>query len=478
MTQLPADSLRTDASLRYRLYVMMFLQYFVQGSYLPVITEYVRSGLQFTPTQMGMFSAAIAVGPLVVPFFIGQLVDRHVATEKVLAFCHLAGGLIMLVLYWLTSYWPIVVLGAMYSTLYVPSMMLTNSLTFHHLKDREREFPLIRLWGTIGFIVPAWWTEMVFLRGLEGPQLDRARGIVLAFAGISGLVMGLYCFTLPHTPPSKSDKHDLAPGKVLALLRSRNVLVLVLISLLVAMAHKYFFVWNSPYLKNVLRQVGIESAIEGRLSSLGQVAEVLVLLVLGLMLKSWGFKRTMLLGILAYMLRCLLFAYAITIEGGQATFASDGWWFDVSANGPAQMIFALVIFGEALHGFCFACFFAAAYMYVDRVCPPDVRGSMQMFYGTFVFGAGMFLGGFLSGAFGELFETSPDAITMRDRVGINGTAGLVPFTRTVGETTQQLVADWPGIWLTGALISGIALIGFALLFQRDFKVDVATPADT
>ncbi len=101
---------RTSRGLKYRLYVMMFLQYFVQGSYLPVITEYVRSGLQFTPTEMGVFSAAIAVGPLVAPLFFGQLVDRHLATENVLGVCHLAGGVIMLVLYKLTNYWPIVVL--------------------------------------------------------------------------------------------------------------------------------------------------------------------------------------------------------------------------------------------------------------------------------------------------------------------------------------------------------------------------------
>ncbi len=346
-------------------------------------------------------------------------------------------------------------------------MMLTNSLAFHHLEDREREFPLVRLWGTIGFILPAWWTEMVFLNGLQGAELDQARGIVLAFAGLGGLVMGFYSFTLPHTPPSRSEKKDLRLRKVLGLLRQRSFLVLVLISLLVAIAHKHFFVWNSPFLKNVLRQVGIESAIEGRIASIGQVAEVLVMLVLGLALKRFGFKRTMLVGILAYLLRCLVFAYAITIEGGQADFAMEGWHVQFSANAPARLVFALILVGEALHGFCFACFLAAAYMFVDRVSSPDVRGSMQTFYGTLIIGAGFFLGGFVSGAIGELFETSTDVMTLRHRIGIATEAGLIPFTRMIDGRETTLVADWPGIWLAGALISITALVGFALLFPRD-----------
>jgi nucleoside transporter len=457
---------RTPTGLRYRLCVMMFLQYFVQGSYLPVITEYLRSGLDFTPGQIGTFSAAIAVGPLVAPFFFGQLVDRHLATEKVLAVCHLCGGAIMLALYSIEAYVPIVVLGVLYSTLYVPSMMLTNSLSFHHLADREREFPLIRLWGTIGFVVPAWWVEMVFLRGLEGPQLDKARGIVLAFAGFGGLVMGLYCLTLPHTPPSKSDKKDLAPGKVLRLLRHRNFAVLVGVSLIVAIVHKHYFVWAAPFLRTVLDSVGIAAAIEGRIMSLGQIAEVVVFALLGLLLKRLGFKRVMVLGAFAYLLRCVLFAWAITIPGGEATFAAQSWAMSFTANGPAKLIFTLLVVGQMLHGLCFGCFLAAAYIYVDKVAPPDVRGSMQTFYGTFIVGAGLFLGGFVSGWLGGIFETAPGEGTIRSALGITTTTGLVEFTRMRAGQEVTVIADWPGIWLSGGAIALVALVLFAILFPR------------
>lgn len=461
---MPQLAERTAFPLKLRLYVMMFLQYFVQGAYLPVITEYLRSGLNFTPTEMGDFSAAIAIGPLIAPFFIGQIVDRHLATQYVLAFCHLVGGLIMFALFRIEElcaasgkllsadvgiYWPIIVLGAVYSALYIPSMMLTNSLTFHHLKDRDREFPLIRLWGTIGFVVPAWLVEMYFLSGLKGDELDKARGVVLAVSGVSGLVMAGYSCTLPDTPPAPGDRKDIAPGKVLGLMRFRNFLVLVLVSFVVAIAHKYFFVWNSPYLKSILRLGGVEGAWEQRIASIGQIFEVVVMAFLGFSVKRYGFKATMLAGAAAYVVRCLIFAAAVSLDA------------------PFAVMMTLIGIGQALHGFCFGCFLAAAYMYVDRVAPADVRGSMQNFYGAFVVGVGLVAGGIIGGWIGELFETLPGAETFRDTLGVETAAGLLPFERTIDGVDTELIADWPGIWLAGAVIAAIGLIGLWLFFPKE-----------
>ncbi len=133
---------------------------------------------------------------------------------------------------------------------------------------------------------------------------------------------------------------------------------------------------------------------------------------------------------------------------------------------------SLVFVGEALHGFCFGCFLAAAYMFVDRVSPTDVRGSMQTFYGTFIIGAGMVLGGFVGGSIGSLFETAAGTETFRQRCGIESTAGMIEFERELADGTSQfLVADWPGIWLTGALMAAIALAGFILLFPKQNPPD-------
>jgi nucleoside transporter len=455
----PASSpARTATPLRVRLSVMMFLQYFVQGAFLPVISIYLQDALGFNAKQLGTFGAALAIGPLVSPFIIGQLVDRHISTERVLAFCHLTGGMLMLVLYFQSSYTVVLVLGTLFSTLYAPSMMLTNSLAFHHLLDRDRDFPVTRLWGTIGFIVPAWLVEPLFLSGLEDDKLNSARGIVLVFAGISGLIMGLYSLTLPHTPPHRDNKQEIAPGKVLGMFRLRNFLVLVLISFVVALVHKFYFVWNGPYLTVILER-GNVTGWEQRISSIGQVFEIVVMAMLGFSIRSFGFKWTMTVGTIAYLVRCLIFAGAISVE---AAF-------------PAVM--TAICFGQALHGFCFGCFLAAAFMYVDRVAPVDVRGTMQNFYGTFVLGVGFLVGGLLSGEVGDRFTTELDKPTVRSTLGIESQAGVVDMTQKKDGRKTEMRRDWTGLWLGGAVLATVALVGFVLLFPSDRTGNEESAAD-
>lgn len=439
----------TETSLKRKLCLMMFLQYFVQGCYLPIITLYLFDALGFSALQVGVFGAALAVGPLMAPFVFGQIVDRHYATERVLSFCHFSGGVIMLALFFQTHYWPVVILGVLYSILYVPTMMLTNSLSFQHLKDSDREFPLIRLWGTIGFVVPAWVAEGIFLRNLEGETLNTGRGIVLAMAGVIGLLMAAYCLILPHTPPVKSDKKDLAPGKVLKMLKYRHFLILVVVTFIIAIAHKFYFQWNSPFISVILKEGGVTGAWEQRISSIGQVFEVIVMAVLGFGIKKYGFKTVMLVGLLSYLVRSLIFAYASTI----------GDVFAVSL--------LLTCIGQAMHGLCFGCFLAAAFIYVDKVAPLDVRGTMQTFFGTFVFGLGMFAGGFISGTIGNFFTSSGTDSLLRTQWNIQSQTGIQEFTRKNLEgETLSLFRDWPGIWLSSAAIALFATILFWALFPK------------
>ncbi|MCH9652339.1 MAG: MFS transporter [Planctomycetes bacterium] len=439
----------TAKPLKLRLYLMMFLQYFVQGCYLPIITLYLFDALGFTALQVGVFGAALAVGPLLAPFVFGQIVDRHYATERVLAFCHFSGGVIMLALFVQQSFWPVVILGVLYSILYVPTMMLTNSLTFQHLKDSDKEFPLIRLWGTIGFVIPAWMAEGLFLAHLKGDELNTGRGIVLAMAGVAGLLMAGYCLTLPHTPPVKSDKKDLAPGKVLKMLKYRHFLILVLVAFIISIVHKFYFQWNSPFLNAILGQGHVEGAWEQRISSIGQVFEVIVMAVLGFAIKKYGFKTVMLVGLLSYMVRSLVFAYASTI--------SDFF----------PLALSLTCLGQAMHGLCFGCFLAAAYIYVDKVSPLDVRGSMQTFFGTFVFGLGMFAGGFVSGSIGDFFTSAGKDTLLRSQWNIQSQTGILEFTqKNLSGESANLLRDWPGIWLSSAAIALFATIMFWVLFPK------------
>lgn len=437
---------RTAQLLRWRLCLMMFLQYFIQGSYLPIASVYVQDALGFTAAQVGYFGMALALGPILTPFFFGQLVDRHFATERVLSCCHLAGGAVLLLLFFQSHVWLVIALGAIYSVLYVPTMMLTNSLSFHHLKNSDREFPLIRLWGTIGFVAPAWWLEMVWLSGLEGVELNQARGLAFMLAGAASLLTGLYCLSLPHTPPHAGEIRDFAPGTVVRnFLTQRNLLVLLVVTLLVGVAHQFFFVWNSPLLKDILRSGQWMGAAEQRIASIGQVCEVAVMAGLGLAIVRFGFKPVMTVGILAYMLRCLVFA---------AVFA-----FDM----PFAARLILAGLGQALHGFCFGCFLAAAFMYIDRVISADLRGSMQTLYGTTVLGLGFFAGGYFGGWIGEIFTTPAGAVPLREWLGIQATSGLVTF---VTREEVPYVRDWPGIWLSCAAVAFVALVIFAMMFPR------------
>jgi nucleoside transporter len=436
----------TARPLYWRLCLMMFLQYFIQGSYLPIASVYVQDALGFTASQVGYFGMALALGPILTPFLFGQLVDRHFATERVVAFCHLAGGAVLLTLYLQTNVWLVIGLGALYSVLYVPTMMLTNALAFHHLKNSAREFPLIRLWGTIGFVAPAWWIEMVWLAGLEGQELNEARGLAFMLAGAVSLLMGLYCLILPHTPPQPGKARDFAPGAVVrSFLTQWNLLVLLVVTLLIGVAHQFFFVWNSPFLKDILRSGQWAGAAEQRIASIGQICEVAVMAGLGLAIVRYGFKRVMIVGILAYTLRCLIFA---------AVFA-----FAL----PFAARLALAGLGQALHGLCFGCFLAAAFMYIDRVIRIDLRGSMQTLYGTTVLGLGFFLGGYVGGYIGEIFTTLAGEAPLRESLGISSAVGLVSFT---SRESIEYIRDWPGIWLSCAAIAAVALVIFAVAFPR------------
>ncbi len=418
MAQVAVSSGRTSATVLYRLRLMMFLQYFVQGAYLTIVAVYLRDALHFTGAQTGWFLAAIGVGPVVAPFVVGQLVDRHLATERVLAACHLLAGLLMLGLYVQERFWPVLLLGTAYSILYIPTMMLTNSLAFHHLADRDREFPLVRVWGTIGFIVPSWFILFYFLKGLQGDELNRAQGVAFAVSGIGGIVMALYCLTLPRTPPDRARSGKFAPGVVLRLAARRDFLVLFVVTFFLAAAHNYYFVFNGPLVKAVLLRVQRADWVQ-TFMSIGQVAEIGVIAALGPSLVRLGYKRTMLIGATSYALRCAALAAA-----GHVAL-------------PFGVAVALAAAGQALHGVCFGFFLAAAFIYVDRASPADVKGSMQTIFGTFIFGIGAVLGGVWGG-------------WMSDR-----------FVAGQGDAA---VYDWNALWLScgalAALFAGVLALGF------------------
>jgi nucleoside transporter len=414
----------TPPAVRRKLAGMMFLQYFMQGAYLTIVSMYLKDALHFSNAQIGWFMAALAVGPLLAPFVVGQLVDRMLPTERVLAACHFLGGLVMIALYFQSEFMPVIVLGTLYSVLYIPTTMLTNAMAFHHLRNRDREFPLVRVWGTIGFCLPAWFILFFYLRQFEGEALNRAQGIAFLVAGATGLLMAVYCLTLPHTPPNPRGSGRFAPGVVLGLMKRRDFAVLFAVTFFIAAVHNYFFVWNSPNVKELLARNNWSEGTQA-FTTIGQIMEIAAMGLLAASIAKLGYKRTMLLGASAYALRCVAFAFASTPEL------------------PFAAAFAIAAAGQALHGFCFAFFMATAFIYIDRAAPPDVKGSLQTIYGNFIMGIGFVVGGIWGGRMGDAFSQTTVA------VGV--------------ETTRY---EWSPIWLWCAAAAAACVVVLALLFPR------------
>ncbi|REJ79644.1 MAG: MFS transporter [Acidobacteria bacterium] len=370
-------------SVYWRLSAMMLLQYGVWGVWLPVLSRYLQApvgdgGLGFSAGQVGWIAGlGGSIGAVTAPFVAGQFADRYFATERFLAALLLAGGAVKIVTAYQTTYAGWLWLSVLYSLLYMPTLALSNSLAFAHLDDRNRQFPMVRVWGTIGWIVASWLFPLFWLLSdvrlqalppfYGGVEVEGAIGRLVDALIISGVVSILYagfCLLLPHTPPKKDAVESLAFRKAFRLLRRRSFLVLVLASLPIAVIHQIYFMQTGPFFGDVL---GLGASQIGPAMTIGQFAEIAVMLLTGWLLARLGFRWVIVLGALAYFARYLIFA---TVESVPVVIAS-----------------------QAIHGLCYACFFAAAFIYVDRIAPPDIRHSAQTVFGIIILGIGPVLSG-------------------------------------------------------------------------------------
>lgn len=407
-----------------RLSLMMFLQYAVWGAWLPVAARYLSApvtdgGLGFSGGQIGLIlGLAGSIGALASPFIAGQLADRYFATERFLAVLLVLGGIIKWVTALQTGYEAWLWLSIAYSVVYMPTLALSNSMAFAHLSDRDRQFPRVRVWGTIGWIAVSWIFPMLYLQTglsltwmppfLVGPEVaDATARLVdsLKFSALISFGYAAFCLTLPHTPPRKDAAEPLAFAKAFGMFRDRSFAVLVLISLPISVIHQIYFLQTGPFLSSL----GMLDSQIGPAMTIGQFSEILVMAVLGWMLAKLGFRWVITLGAAAYFLR-----YTI--------------WSLTDLPVP------LLVGSQFLHGICYACFFAAAFIYVDRIAPADVRHSAQTVFGILILGGGPVLGGMLSGA--------------------------LQAAHTVGG-----VVDYGALWRVVSLIGLASAVAFAALFR-------------
>jgi len=389
-------------SIRFKLCVMMFLQLFIWGAWLPPSFGFFGEGaLGFSAWQQNLLNFCFPVAAIIAMFGANQFVDRNFAAERFLAFSHLVGGLAILgfgAMAWLAfqgteprvqNYWLYFACMAVHCFFYVPTISVTNTVAFANLSDPQREFGPVRLWGTIGWIAASWpfifiladwakippfrpdieWLGTALGTGKSGMELNAGKSWAFLTAGIASLLLAGFSLTLPHTPPKrvesgkgndplKAEGSSLAWLEAMKLLKHPFLFVLFIVTFIDATVHDGFFFYGFTYLE----KVGVPSNWIQPAMTVGQISEILTMAVLGYVLKSFGWRFTLVIGILGHAVRFAVFALI-----------------------PDPYVAVAV---NVVHGVCYAFFFATLYIFVDAVFPKDARTSAQGLFNFLILGLG------------------------------------------------------------------------------------------
>jgi nucleoside transporter len=346
-----------------KLFVMMVLEFFIWGAWLPLIWGYMgKDGLNFTDAQITWVGSAFAISSILGIFFSNQFADRNFAAEKFMSFSHLVGGMAILGMYWAKDFPTFFGLMLVHSMLYVPTISVSNSIAFTHLKDAQKEFGLVRMGGTIGWMLAAWPLYFV-LEGKQGAEAVEASRNIFLVAGISSLVLAVFSLSLPHTPPkpAKAGESGFAWLHAVKFLKKPFLLVLFIVTFIDSTIHNGYFLMAGGFLGS--STVGIDAQWIMPVMSIGQIAEIVTMAMLGWFLSRMGWKTTMILGVLGHAARFAVFAFM-----------------------PENQ--TMIILVQVLHGVCYAFFFATLYIFIDAAFPKDVRSSAQGLFNLLVLGLG------------------------------------------------------------------------------------------
>ncbi|MEK6257727.1 MAG: MFS transporter [Planctomycetota bacterium] len=394
-----------------RLWIMVFLHYFVWGAWYVTMGTYLTKTLGFQGEQVGLAYGTTAIGALLSPFIVGIVADRFFATQRILACLHLVGAALLYYVSTLTDFGQFYPALVAYTVTYMAGHGLTNSLTLQQSKNPAKEFPVVMLMASVGWIAAGLVVSWL--------KLEDSPGIFRLASG-AALVMGLYSLTLPHTPPKGANTPaslgTLLGFDALKLLRDRSFATFMICSFLICVPLSFYFTWMNAF----MNELKIENAAAKM--TLGQVSDVVFLLLLPLLLPRLGVKGVLLVGMGAWAVRFGLFG--------------------IFASQPNSLW--MLFLGICIHGMCYDFVFVMGRMYVDKRAGEEMRAAAQGLHALVTLGAGMFVGSWLSGVVGQLY--------------------------TQGETHS-----WQQIWLIPAAMSAVLVVVFALLFHEKREVVEATP---
>ena len=403
-------------SIQFQLSFMMFLEFFIWGAWFVTLGTFMGNNLSATGAETGMAYSTQSWGAIIAPFIIGLIADRFFNAEKILGVLHIIGAILMYMMFQandFTTFYPYV-LG--YMIAYMPTLALVNSVAFKQMKDPAKEFSFIRVWGTIGWILAGLLISYYFhWDSKENAAAGMLQNTFLMTAIVS-IILGVFSFFLPKTPPSISKKDTVTISSILGLdalklLKDRNFLVFFISSVLICIPLAFYYQNANPFLS----EIGVENPT-GKMT-IGQVSEVVFMLLLPFFFKKFGFKKTILVGMLAWVLRYVLFAYG---NSGELAF--------------------MLITGIALHGICYDFFFVSGQIYTDSKAGDKVKSAAQGLITLATYGIGMLVGFWVAGKI----------------VDANVLAGASH--------------GWQDIWLFPALFAAGVFIIFGLLF-KDEKIE-------
>jgi nucleoside transporter len=386
---------------------MMFLQYYVWGSWYVTMGTFMTEFLKSSGLQIGAAYSALAIATMISPFFIGMVADRYFSAQRLMGVLHILGGLLLFLASKIENngsfYWVIL----LYSLAYMPTIALSNSVAFRQMTDPGKEFPVVRVFGTVGWVVAGF---MIALLGIEKTPLT------FYMAAIVSVALGLFSFTLPDTPPQakvKSSARSILGTDALVLFRERPYLIFFIAAIFVCIPLSFYFGFANLY----LNQSGMQNTA-GKMV-MGQISEALFILAIPFLFNRIGVKKMLLIGMAAWILRYLCFAYG--------NIGTNLW-----------MLYAGII----LHGVCYDFFFVTGYMYTEKKSNERIKNTAQGLFTFVTYGLGMFIGTWFS--------------------------GFVTSYYTVNNEYQ-----WSKIWFIPAYIAVVVLICFIFFFKEKRQIEVA-----